>query len=198
MMEVTIDHINELRVSILDIRRRNYDLRSFVPQDALHRLLTLPVVLSTLKSSGLNASRLNELAQSVHQGARKVFAILVILRQIQRTPDFVVQDQFQDIDHQLPFDLDELERTIPQRSIAKEFYDQQWQFLVPVFSKKLLPRELMARTPLPITERVEIGSGSFGTAYKIKIHPSHHKFGASVEGYVWFPSGQVWTLLRRQ
>lgn len=184
-MEATIDHINELRVSILNIQQMNYDLRSFVPQDALHRLLTLPVVLFTLQSSGLDASRLNELAQSVHQGARKVFAILVILRQIQRTPDFIVQDQFQDIDHQLLFDLDELERMIPQRSLAKEFYDQRWQFLVPVFSKKLLPRELMAQTPLPITERVEIGSGSFETAFTIKTHHSHHKFGASVEGCVW-------------
>ncbi len=173
-MEATVD---DLRARILDIRQTNYDFRPFVPQNDLYRLLTLPVVSSTLKNSGVDKSRLSDLAQSVYQGARKVFAVLVILKQVQYTLDLVGHDQFRDLDQQLPFDQDEIQRKVVQGSIASDFYDQQWQFLAPVFSKRLLPHELVIRTPLPITERVKIGSGSFEEAYKIRIHTSHHELG---------------------
>ena len=157
-----------------------------MPQNDLYRLLTPQVVLFTLKNSGVDESRLSDLAQSVHQGARKVFAVLVILREVQHILDFVGHDQFRDLDQQLPFDQDDMKKMAIQGSIARDFYEEQWQFLAPVFSRRLLPRELADNTPLPITERVDIGSGGFGTAYKIKIHNSHHKLGKSVEGYVWF------------
>ncbi|KAI9861845.1 MAG: hypothetical protein M1824_001956 [Vezdaea acicularis] len=180
-MAAKVDPIDDLRASILDTRQINYVNLPFVPQDDLYRLLSPPVVLSVLKSSGLDTSRLSELAQSVHQGARKVFAILVILKQVQHTPDLVSWDHFRDLDPQLPFERDALERMLPRAFVATEFYDQQWQFLAPVFSKKLLPRELVKRIPLPITEKIKVGSGSFGTAYRIRIHPSHNGFGTSVD-----------------
>ena len=187
-MAAKVDPIDDLRASILDTRQINYVNLPFVPQDDLYRLLTTPVVLSVLKSSGLDTSRLSELAQSVHQGARKVFAILVILKQVQHTPDLVSWDHFRDLDPQLPFERDALERMLPRAFVATEFYDQQWQFLAPVFSKKLLPRELVKRIPLPITEKIKVGSGSFGTAYRIHIHPSHNRFGTSVDESVRLPS----------
>jgi len=183
-MEVPADG---LRARILDLRQTNYDLRPFVPQDDLYSLLTLPVVSSTLEYNGVDKGRLGDLAQIVHQGARKVFAVLVILNQVQHISVLVGHDQFQDLDQQLPFDSDKIKRKGISASMASDFYDQQWQFLAPVFSKTLLPRELVDLTPLPIIERDKIGSGSFGTVYKIRIHTSHHNLDKSVEQWVWLP-----------
>ncbi len=121
-MKATVD---DLRARILDIRQTNYDLRPFVPQNDLCRLLTLPVVSSTLKNSGVNKSRLSDLAQSVYQGACKVFAVLVILKQVQYTLDLVGHDQFRDLDQQMRFR--ERSFKVPSRATSMISNGSSWR-----------------------------------------------------------------------
>ena len=176
--------MERLRTSIVSSRIKNVNGQHFVPKSTIVALITAASVRDTLKDCGIVVHSLEELVQTILEGARTVFAVLVVVRQVQQVGHFVKHDQFQSplvyIDHKLPFSLETLDRIIGSET-AREFFEKQWEFAAPFFSRRLLPRYLGEDTVLPILKTRPIGEGGFGEAHEISIHPDHSNFGEGLE-----------------
>ena len=104
-----------------------------------------------------------------------MFAILTILRREGDIIHFITNDQLQGyrIDFRLPFPRASLELIIPD--LADEFYEVQWQFTAPIFSRQFHHRLLDLDTVPPFTTSKFIGQGAFGRIHEVTLHRKHHK-----------------------
>jgi hypothetical protein len=166
------------------------DSKCFVPHQDLNKLLTRSVIFTALTMcSAAPSHRLDAIADRIHSGARRVFAILVVLGgQEKEILRFIEHDNFQEspIDHKLPFSESDLKTIIP--SIAADFYEKQWEFAAPVFTREVEHRSLDIWSILPFVENKWIGRGSFGEIFKIALHQGHQNLswlGPSSVGF-WY------------
>lgn len=119
-----------------------------------------------------------EITQAVETGARKVFAILVLIREGEKIAAFLenhLQSDGETLDSRLPFSESELEMVLTP-DVASEFEEQQWDFIAPIFSHRLLHRNLQMESRLPFIESRKIGGGGFGYVYEVVIPAGHHNF----------------------
>lgn len=172
--------MNELRDSINDLRRKNYQSRSFIPQETLFRLLQRTRIREALVDKN-ECYELGELVDIIFNGARKIFAILVLNCHERYITKFIEGDQLQSsqLDHRLPFHLEQLQ-TLMSRGHANLFYEKQWEFTAPIFAPFVLRRSLEYETILPFIREEKLGSGGFGDVYLLDIDPGHQVFDASV------------------
>jgi len=175
--------MEQLRESINALRRKNYQGRYFVPEDALFRLLQRDKIREALKGKTQHYE-LEELVEIIFSGARKIFAILVLNHYEQYITRFVEHDQLQStqspLDHKLPFELEPLQ-ILMTPGHAQLFDEKQWEFTAPVFTPSVLRRSLKFDTILPFIKEKEVGTGGFGTVYTIEIEPSHQIFDPSIK-----------------
>jgi hypothetical protein len=120
---------------------------------------------------------LEETIATILRGARKLFAILVMIHHEAIIVDFMTKDQLQAswLDARLPFSQLELETIIPDA--AEEFYENQWLFTAPILSRRFHHRDLAPDTILPFVKSDYLGAGAFGQMYKVVLHPHHQKLG---------------------
>jgi hypothetical protein len=119
-------------------------------------------------------NNLDEVVDKVYFGGRRIFAILVVLNgQEKEILRFIEHDHYQDspLDHRLPFAIGDLEIIAPD--IAIDFYEKQWEFAAPVFTRGVDHRLLDIRTALPFEENTKIGDGGFGEVFRISLYPGH-------------------------
>ena len=118
------------------------------------------------------------MSQAIQDGARKVFAILILIRQERKISTFFekyLQSDDQKLDSRLPFSGSELNQVFTQ-AVACEFEEQQWDFTAPVFNHRLLHRNIPTEFPLPFIESKKLGRGGFGDVYEIVVIAGHHDF----------------------
>jgi hypothetical protein len=176
--------MEDLRNKICALRRENIEKRCFIPRQSLYEVMTRDAirdaVRDVLEQGGNGFHHLDELVQSIVGGARRVYAILLLIRHTAYASDFIGNDQFQDetiqLDHKIPFSQEILEGFLP-RLVAVEFYKQQWEISAPVFSKRILPRSLADHTVMPILKDTRIGVGGFGVVHEMVLDVSHQEFG---------------------
>lgn len=170
-----------LRAAIRSKRVRNVESRYFVPQKAVHDLMTQEKVGQVVSEAEFKREHVEELTQEIMKGCRKIFAVLVLIRLPQSLLAFVEDDQLQSsiLDQKLPFPLSKLQALLPTDDAADEFYQQQWEFAAPVFTGGSFPRVLHQDLILPFIEQKEVGEGGFGIVSVVTIEPSHHTFGAA-------------------
>lgn len=166
--------IQELRVFTDDVHR------SFIPNKSLFNLLTEERIRAAVASSNkVLPYEVEELVKSILRGARKIFAILVLLKGEEgHISHFVRSDGFRKIalDHKLPFSEDALNQILPPDA-AHDFYHIQWELIAPVFSKGVVPRVLESQICLPFLHHRDTGKeGGFGHVFEFEIHPEHHRF----------------------
>lgn len=180
--------MERLRAEISALRLKNTSHQYFIPHGALDKHMTKDAIQDALTDCNTAIYHLDELAESILEGSHKIFAILILIRQVQYSSHFIRNDQFQDLhshlDHKIPFRYDTLENLLPQIA-AKEFHETQWEFAAPVFSKKVLPRSLVPEIALPILKDTLLGNGGFGEVHEIEIHPFHQRFGVVSGQKVW-------------
>jgi len=147
----------------------------FVPHQRLYELMTRSVIRNALQEKGeLPWYSLDGVVDKIMTGARRVFAILVMLngeeKEILR---FIEHDHFQGspLDHKLPLSRASLDIMVPQ--IAGSFYEKQWEFSAPVFSKDIDHRLLDEFAVLPFIKDTKIDEGGFGEVFEITLHPGH-------------------------
>lgn len=170
--------MEELRAQIVSKREQNVERRHFLPQQALYNLMGEVLVTKAVREAGIKAYDVGEITKEIMKGARKIFAILVIIRQPQSILTFIQDDQLQSsLDHKLPFPLRKLQELLPSASLGQEFYEKQWEFAAPVFTKRLLPRVLEDDIILPFVEDKEVGEGGFGVVHIIKVELHHQSLG---------------------
>ncbi|KAF2809121.1 kinase-like protein [Mytilinidion resinicola] len=151
------------------------DSKYFVPHQNLYKLLTRSAILTALIVGSVAPShRLDAIADRILFGARRVFAILVVLGgQEKEILRFIEKDNFQEsqIDHRLPLSEGDLRAILP--SIAAPFYEKQWEFAAPVFTREVEHRLLDLSNILPFVEKKYIDRGGFAEVYRIALHPGH-------------------------
>ena len=115
--------------------------------------MTKPVVNAVCRDSGIRAINVDETTDDIMSGARRTFAILVLLGEEQKITKFIAKDQLQPsrIDDRIPFSMDALQDIDPE--IAPSFYNQQWEFSAPSFSgwvtRRLLHSDIVSnRVPV--------------------------------------------------
>ncbi|KAG8528202.1 uncharacterized protein KY384_007119 [Bacidia gigantensis] len=163
------------RKVLMDFLDALFGSRYEVEKD-IHNLLKPEIVQGVLEDQGIEKEQLQGLADNIVKGKRAIFSILVCIREVPSICKFVEGDRFDDQDQKLPYDLEDL-HPIFSTSLSKEFYDQQWEFIAPIFSKNTLPRVLDKQIILPFKkEEGPISCGGFGDIYKIQLHDSQQCF----------------------
>ncbi|KAL8717253.1 MAG: hypothetical protein Q9225_005485 [Loekoesia sp. 1 TL-2023] len=137
--------------------------------------MTTATIKAALRESGAQLHREPENIESIRQGGRKTFAILVSIYKADRIVNFIENEQLQKagLDSKLPYSSRaDLERILPKIGAA-DFFEKQWEFTAPVFRRRAGHRCLYERTVFPFLESDIHGEGSFGNVYKDKLHGSH-------------------------
>ena len=130
------------------------------------------VVAEVIGSCDFPVFRKPEMVEIVMRGARRILAILIILRQENSFLRFIATDHFRiiDLDCKLPLPLADLSKILELAVVAKEFYDLQWTFVPPEFTYSAIHRSLDAQTILPfIGEPKEFGEGGFGIITEVNL-----------------------------
>ena len=142
--------------------------------------MTKEALLEVFLDSKLAVYHLEELVHDVLEGARQIFGILILVRRPECISNFIRNDRFQyqlsHLDHKTPFQYEILGKILP-KDIATDFYETQWEFTAPVFTRRVLPRFLEEDTVMPFLKDTIVGEGGFGVIHEIEIHPFHEKFG---------------------
>ncbi|KAI9739969.1 MAG: hypothetical protein M1818_005025 [Claussenomyces sp. TS43310] len=163
--------MEELRDSINDLRRPNFESRHYIPERALYRILTETSIRDVLKDcEAVQPYEIHDLVKVILSGARKIFSILVLNNHVKYVKKFVEIDQLQalPLDHRLPLGLEKLKMLLSE-SHARIFHEKQWEFTSPTFSESVLRRQLDDEIILPFVSETSIGKGGFGVVHEIEL-----------------------------
>jgi hypothetical protein len=169
-----------LRKELSTIRQKNTTNHYFTPSNLVLDKLKPELVRQSLLDCAVEQHQIDEAVKVIIEGAWNVYAILIMIRQPRHILDFIKEDHLQrsTIDNKLPLDLEKLTKLLQDPVIATDFYDGQWGFTAPLFSKSVFTRSLPKEFVLPFLTDVKIGQGSFGTVYKIQMERSFQRFGS--------------------
>lgn len=174
-MEEILGEISKLRFA-----NQNVDMRYFVPEVALFDIMKEPWVKHCLECLKTPLHELNSLTDDVMGGARKCFAILLLMGKGEKIKDFVTLDDLLQIrpDDRLPFNSESLKNyfRVPENDpLVCMFMEKQWDFATPTLSRLLLSRELKPQAILPYLHKEIAGNSSMGRVLKVTLHSkSHH------------------------
>lgn len=162
--------------------------RYFVPEGPLIELMTKERVQKAISDTAdIETFQVGELVDIILKGAIKVFAILVLLKGEEALIlRFVETDGFQKtaLDARLPLHRSQIQALVPEDAVD-DFYEKQWEFVVPFFSKAIIHRVMDHSARLPFVLDTDTGKeGGFGHIYEIQIHPEYHEYPLSSDGKV--------------
>ncbi|KAK6352409.1 hypothetical protein TWF730_009236 [Orbilia blumenaviensis] len=168
--------------------------RRFMPFQLFRSVLTPEKIeASILDIEGFNMEffEKNDVIKWVTSHGRRIFGILVLLGGKEHFITKFIGRDFQGtkFDEKLPFSIAELEDIAPE--IAEEFYERQWEFVSPVWSKNAMHRELPSDVRLPFTKNERLGQGGFGVVYEITLHPQHQRMAL-------FPENKGQKIVRKE
>lgn len=172
--------MEKLREGLHKVRQVNPTTNHyFTPNYRVHETLTPELVRQSLLECAVEQHQVDEAIQIILEGAWNVYAILVMIRKPQYILAFIKDDHLQrsTIDDKLPLDVEKLKKVLNDPVTAEEFYDRQWGFTAPLFSKSVFIRSLPDQFILPFLADVKLGEGSFGKVYKIQVEHSFQSFG---------------------
>ncbi|KAH8891996.1 kinase-like protein [Thozetella sp. PMI_491] len=154
--------------------------RCFIPHQSLFRLLTEERILEAVNSideAHLEWHLKERTVGWILESGRVIFGILVVLERTEFISEFT---QHSLSNEKLPLADGVLNEMVP--SIAREFFEQQWEFTAPQLARDVLHRVLHPRCRLPYTYNEQIDEGGFGKIYKITVHPDHQMVPLLSEG----------------
>lgn len=175
-IEAAID--SPLRGQLLAKFQKVYDTdEHFIPAGDLDQVLTSHAIKAELQSHGLE-----DLYSFVYQRAKRIFALLLMIRKLDALQYLIKEDLGDEL---LPVADSASESHSDKRLQAafsgwdfntrKQFSEIQWTVLAPVFSgAEHLKLDDNARLPFIKTNR--IASGAFGSVHRVEIHRDHERF----------------------
>ncbi|KAI0469250.1 hypothetical protein F4859DRAFT_487482 [Xylaria cf. heliscus] len=156
----------------------------FLPSDWQARFMDRRNIRRTLKHCG-KLRKITSLTDYVHTKAQKVFLLLILINKLDCIRHFH-HHHFEDGHLPVTFHENwELKNPSPENfskcfsrwnsSVKELFQSKQWVFLAPLFSQGSFFYELEPKQPLPFKALADtsLGSGHFGSVYKIEIPKSH-------------------------
>ena len=150
---------------------------TFIPAGDLDEVLTDHAIKEELQTYGLE-----DLASFVIRRAKKMFAILFVIRKLDTLQMVVKEDVGDELLPITSSAMDVLDNN-KLRSIfskwgldtRKDFLDFQWTLLAPVFSEET-HLKLDHGTRLPFLKTDAIAEGAYGEVHRVVIHRDHEKF----------------------
>jgi hypothetical protein len=174
--------MEELLESIQNIRfaNKNFEGRHFIPEAALVEVVSEPAVKLALRNLGVPVYEIRDLTDGILRGARKCFAILVLIRRGEAISGFFRRDSLQRShpDDRLPYTSEILQHIFDGEATdvtIKGFLEKQWEFAIPIMYQQMIFRKLDTEVVLPFLHEELAGQGSMGTAWKIELHPQCHR-----------------------
>lgn len=163
--------MSDFRSDVLFLQRRNFESRYFVPYPSLYTLMSPDFVEKVVDSCDFLVFRKSEIVEIVMKGARRILAILILLRQEKMFLQLIATDfRNVDLDSKLPLSSTDLSKVLETAVVAKEFYDMQWTFIPPEFTYSAIHRSLDANTILPfIGNPKDLGEGGFGVITEVNL-----------------------------
>lgn len=155
----------------------------FWPEGSLHEITRMDIILELYEYSANRAVNAvdNGLIQFILKHATKLFSACYISQirfsSLKQTMYFFRNHSFSD--GSLPFKQDDIsqyaDRLSWDKSQRASFLQWQWKFVAQRFSmdRPLVPVPLPTSTILPFVQASPLGQGTFGTVYKVVVHPSH-------------------------
>lgn len=186
----------EDQINLLLHQNRNVDGRCYVPEAALNRLMTEDLLYSTLTQLRIERYHIPDLIKAVVDRARKVFAILLVIYKGEEIVTIFQHDSLQNasLDGRLPYSAETLKQLFPSPAselTRLKFFDMQYHFAIPHFTRSTLPRALAIDMVLPINSQKFRGQGSFGEVWDIELHPDSHMLSKSTNKVIPFLSGYM-------
>jgi hypothetical protein len=193
--------MEELKDLIDSLRVENHECRTFIPQNSLFQLLTREKIedmwshIASASQQGIQ----DDVVTTIMGGARRIFAILILCDHPEYIINFIkTVDQFQpsELDHRLPFDINTLQRILPDVR-AEKFHKLQWEFSAPHLSSTGIPRCLESKIILPFSEDRRLDEGGFGVVYSVKMQDDYHRLGIC-DGSAISSASSVSSLIRKE
>lgn len=193
--------MEELKDLIDSLRVENHECRTFIPQNSLFQLLTREKIedmwshIASASQQGIQ----DDVFTTIMGGARRIFAILILCDHPEYIINFIkTVDQFQpsELDHRLPFDINTLQRILPDVR-AEKFHKLQWEFSAPHLSSTGIPRCLESKIILPFSEDRRLDEGGFGVVYSVKMKDDYHRLGIC-DGSAISSASSVSSLIRKE
>lgn len=166
--------MQDLKDEIRGIQVKNFESRWYVPGRELDKLLSKSAVERAVTHCGMEAHRQMEAVQVIVKGAKKIFAVLVLMGKELSILNFIEHDHLQDqyLDSKLPFRRSELGEILEDH-LAETFHRTQWVVSAPIFQNDMSHRLLDNDTILPFTKNVKVGCGAFGTVFEVSLDAKH-------------------------
>ena len=183
-----------LKEEILGLQVKNFESKWYVPGKELEQLFSHAIIEEAIKNCGIEAYKREEVVQVILKGAKKIFAILVLMVHESSIQSFIEQDHLQDgpLDAKLPFQRSALDKILDQH-LAEEFCRTQWTVAAPLLRDDLSHRLLEDDIILPFSKNKRLGCGAFGVVYEIVLDARHQ--GVWKDGQV--PTVSIGSLQRR-
>ena len=169
--------MRELKDLIISLRVENSDGTDFILESKLFNLLTRETIKKGCKLY-TSPAHFREIVDTIFKGARKLFAILVVIGYPELIIDFFKSDQFQSsyLDHRLPIRTETLLLIVSELR-AKEFHQQQWEFCPLNISKSGIWCHLEPHVILPFKNNKFLAQGGFGNVFDVEIEDEYHGLG---------------------
>jgi serine/threonine protein kinase len=170
-----------LRKALRALRIHNHDRNAFVPEGSLDALITPHIVRKLLEECQIDAWNVESIQKIILEGAKKIFAVLVLMREEGEISRFIEFDDFQDqtLDSKLPISREKLKQIIPDN--ADQFFEEQWCFTAPVFAHHHIHRYFSKETVLPFTSVRPLGKGGFGQVQEVTLPWKHQRYYGDLE-----------------
>jgi len=179
--------MSQLKDLLIASLLKTADNRFFMPNQVLKSLMTESNIKKTLLESGINPEDIPSALVEAMGPGMKCFAILVRIGHPSLFVQFIENGV---LDQYLPIDKTGhgVFAEFVANEVPPEFLIVQYEYLAPLFTKNQIHRRLPDQILLPFLEDSPIGSGGFGTIYKVSLSSRH-------QGLVPNPSGDVGTLI---
>jgi hypothetical protein len=182
-VEATID--SPLRAQLLE--KIQYVLgteEQFIPAGDLDEVLTTDAIDGELQSCGLG-----DISSDMFPHAKKIFAILLVIRKLDALQDLIKEGVRDDV---LPLGISATSSLEDQKlyyafsewdlDARKHFEEFQWTLLAPIFSEGM-HLKLHDDARLPFIKTEPLANGAFGGVHRVEIHSDHERlnsFGSQV------------------
>lgn len=160
----------ELRERIREQQLVTAYQRRFFPDVALEEVITKQVVVDVISFTAIAIHQQEELVEFVLDRAKKIFCILVCLREVRYIDGFSRCDG---VDLGLPFMVENLKEIGLSDTTAEEFDLMQWEYLAPVFGKKdrqLRPQHIL---PFKSDDSLTHAVGGYGAVRRVELYSVH-------------------------
>jgi hypothetical protein len=164
--------MSSFKESLKAARRKTAHGFYFVPEGHLSKLFTGGDIRQELSRCAVPPEMLEDTLQLVTTKARKLFATLVRSDQ-QSLIMYCIENEI--FDDRLPLD-----NPIPDLNLNEKFYNIQWEFLAPVFSKRSVVLKLKDDHIMPFLEdsKIDNAHGGFADAFRVALDPNHQALEA--------------------